>query len=187
MAGKGEFSSGGYSNDGGYYWLSSSEISMGVVKMIPFLNHINGYNLILKMISTALMAILLHHLEILQNVVSLQRNFLGFITLYSEKRSLEYRFRILAPRRKKLGELFRDSIREGREEIFEESSKNQSEKGKKSSSDHSDELKIIENSVKEKKNLKSLNYHHRCLPRFSSFKGSLMEKKKKKKKKIHVK
>ncbi|XP_010450605.1 PREDICTED: uncharacterized protein At3g27210-like [Camelina sativa] len=92
----------------------------------------------------------------------------------------------LAPRRKKLGELFRDSIREGREEILEESSENQSEKSKKSLSDHSDELKIIESSVKEKKNLKSLNYHHRCLPRFSSFKGSLMEKRKKKKK-IHLK
>ncbi|EOA17797.1 hypothetical protein CARUB_v10006191mg [Capsella rubella] len=93
-----------------------------------------------------------------------------------------------APRRKKLAELFRDSIREEREYILEEySSENQSEKSKKSSSDHSNELKVIENSVKEKKILKSLNYHHRCLPRFPSFKGSLMEKRKKKKKKIHVK
>jgi hypothetical protein len=93
-----------------------------------------------------------------------------------------------APRRKKLGELFRDSIREERAVILEESSEYQSEKSKKSSCDNSGELKVIEESVKEKKNLKSpLNYHHRCLPRFSSFKGSLMDKRKKKKKKIHVK
>ncbi|KAG7548726.1 hypothetical protein ISN44_As12g038880 [Arabidopsis suecica] len=92
-----------------------------------------------------------------------------------------------APRRKKLGELFRDSIREEREVILEESSENQSEKSKKSSDDNAVELKVIEDSVEEKKNLKSLNYHHRCLPRFSSFKGSLMEKRRKKKKKIHVK
>ncbi|VYS68873.1 unnamed protein product [Arabidopsis thaliana] len=93
-----------------------------------------------------------------------------------------------APRRKKLGELFRDSIREERAVILEESSEYQSEKSKKSSGDNSGELKVIEESVKEKKNLKSpLNYHHRCLPRFSSFKGSLMDKRKKKKKKIHVK
>lgn len=70
---------------------------------------------------------------------------------------------------------------------MEESSESQSEKSKKSSGDDSGELKVIEDSVKEKKNLKSLNYHHRCLPRFSSFKGSLMEKRKKKKMKIHVK
>lgn len=91
-----------------------------------------------------------------------------------------------APRRKKLGELFRDSIREEREMILEEPSETQSEESKKSSGDNSAELKVIEDSEKEKKNLKSLNYHHRCLPRFSTFKGSLMEKRKKKKKKIIV-
>ncbi|XP_006405420.2 uncharacterized protein At3g27210 [Eutrema salsugineum] len=93
-----------------------------------------------------------------------------------------------APRRKKLAELFRDSIREERVDILEEFSENQSEESKKSSGDNSGELKVIEDSEIEKKNLKSLNYHHRCLPRLSSFKGSLMEKrKKKKKKKSHVK
>ncbi|CAH2080124.1 unnamed protein product [Thlaspi arvense] len=97
------------------------------------------------------------------------------------------------PRRKKLGELFRDSIREEREVIMmmEESSENQSEESSKKSSsgDNSGELKVTESSEKEIKNLKSLSYHHRCLPRFSSFKGSLMEKRKRKKKKknIHVK
>lgn len=72
-------------------------------------------------------------------------------------------------------------------EILEESSENHSEKSKQSSGDNSGELKVIEDSLKEKKSLKSLNYHHRCLPRFSPFKGSLMEKRKKKKKKILVK
>ncbi|CAA7055182.1 unnamed protein product [Microthlaspi erraticum] len=90
-----------------------------------------------------------------------------------------------APRRKKLGELFRDSIREEREMILEEPSESQSEESKKSSGDNSGELKVIQDSEKEKKNLK-LNYHHRCLPRFSTFKGSLLEKRKKKKKKIIV-
>lgn len=70
--------------------------------------------------------------------------------------------------------------------ILEEPSETQSEESKKSSGDNSAELKVIEDSEKEKKNLKSLNYHHRCLPRFSTFKGSLMEKRKKKKKKIIV-
>lgn len=93
-----------------------------------------------------------------------------------------------APRRKKLAELFRDSIREERAENLEETSENLSEKSKQSSGDNSGELKVTEDSVKGKKSLKSLNYHHRCLPRFSAFKGSLMEKRKrKKKKKIHVK
>lgn len=92
-----------------------------------------------------------------------------------------------APRRKKLGELFRDSIREERTVIFEEPSESQSEKSKKSSGDNSVELKVIEDHANEKRNLKALNYHHRCLPRFSSFKGSLLDKRKKKKKKIHMK
>ncbi|CAH8358052.1 unnamed protein product [Eruca vesicaria subsp. sativa] len=86
-----------------------------------------------------------------------------------------------APRRKKLAELFRESVREHREVIFEESLESQSEESKKSSGDHSGELSDIEDSEKDK----SLNNHHRCLPRLSALKESLMEKKKKKKK-IHM-
>ncbi|KAG2307820.1 hypothetical protein Bca52824_027568 [Brassica carinata] len=86
-----------------------------------------------------------------------------------------------APRRKKLAELFRESVREQREVIFEESLESQSEESKKSSGDNSGELNVIKDSEKDK----SLNNHHRCLPRLSALKGSLMEKKKKKK--IHLK
>ncbi|KAJ0260676.1 Uncharacterized protein HA466_0068490 [Hirschfeldia incana] len=85
-----------------------------------------------------------------------------------------------APRRKKLGELFRESVREQREVILEESLESQSEESKKSSGDNSAELNVIEDSEKDK----SMNNHHRCLPRLSALKGSLMEKRKKKK--IHM-
>ncbi|CAN7016888.1 unnamed protein product [Brassica oleracea var. botrytis] len=87
-----------------------------------------------------------------------------------------------APRRKKLAELFRESVREQREVIFEESLESQSEESKKSSGDNSGELDVIEDSEKDK----SMNNHHRCLPRLSALKGNLMEKRKKKKKKIQM-
>ncbi|KAF8050219.1 hypothetical protein N665_2022s0005 [Sinapis alba] len=86
-----------------------------------------------------------------------------------------------APRRKKLAELFRESVREQPEVIFEESLESQSEESKKSSGDNSGELNVIEDSEKDR----SLSNHHRCLPRLSALKESLMEKKKKKK--IHLK
>lgn len=187
-----------------------------VVKMKPFLIHISGYNPILKTISTAFMAvcyILLHpNITLVNNFYICKLKIWDLVHVdftpplgntpkcsFSEKLPRFHnplfegeKPRVSfshspAPRRKKLGELFRDSIREEREENLEESSENQSEKSKKSSGDNFGELKVIEDSVEEKKNLKSLNYHHRCLPRFSSFKGSLMEKRRNKKKKIHVK
>jgi len=184
--------------------------------MRPILIHINGNNLILKTISIAFVAvcyILLHpDISLVNNFYVINSRFeivyvdftpsVGNTPRCSISEKLPRIHSPLfegekprvsfshspAPRRKKLGELFRDSIREERAVILEESSEYQSEKSKKSSCDNSGELKVIEESVKEKKNLKSpLNYHHRCLPRFSSFKGSLMDKRKKKKKKIHVK
>lgn len=94
----------------------------------------------------------------------------------------------LAPvrRRKKLAELFRDSIREEREEYSEGSQESQSETSKISarstpyvsganSNVCSSELNTIEDPVTEKKSLRSA---HRCLPGFASC-GSFSEKRKK--------
>lgn len=98
--------------------------------------------------------------------------------LFEEEKSRAVSFSYTpAPRRKKLAELFRESIREHREAIFEESLESQSEVNKKSSGDNSGELNVIEDFEKDK----SMNNHHRCLPRLSALKGSLMEKRKKKK------
>ncbi|CAN8233220.1 unnamed protein product [Cochlearia groenlandica] len=65
------------------------------------------------------------------------------------------------PRRKKLGELFRDSIREEEERGHDH--------------DHDDVIleESLDNTIQsheestKKKNVKSSDYHHRCLPRFS--------------------
>ncbi|KAF2568057.1 hypothetical protein F2Q68_00026978 [Brassica cretica] len=63
--------------------------------MKPSLIQINGYNPILKMISSASMESSLLHVETLQNVV-FQINILVSTTLCSKKRSLEqHRFRML--------------------------------------------------------------------------------------------
>ncbi|XP_010554102.1 PREDICTED: uncharacterized protein At3g27210-like [Tarenaya hassleriana] len=90
-------------------------------------------------------------------------------------------------RRKKLAELFRDSIREEYEDSAEDSPENQSEASKRSdctapyvsranSDVCSNELKAIENSVSEKE--KSLSSGYRCLPGFGSC-GSSSGKRKK--------
>ncbi|XP_013599376.1 PREDICTED: uncharacterized protein At3g27210 isoform X1 [Brassica oleracea var. oleracea] len=79
------------------------------------------------------------------------------------------------PRRKKLGDLFRESIREEREESSGGSSS-------LSSPYHSGEFNKVaieeDSSIKEEKK-KSNWQHHRCLPGFSACGGSFMERRKK--------
>ncbi|XP_010425459.1 PREDICTED: uncharacterized protein At3g27210 [Camelina sativa] len=81
------------------------------------------------------------------------------------------------PRRKKLGELFRDSIREEREES--------SEGGGSSSAistpylSGANSCEFSNTSVEKEEKKKSNWQHHRCLPGFSSCGGSFMERRKK--------
>ncbi|XP_010502684.1 PREDICTED: uncharacterized protein At3g27210-like isoform X2 [Camelina sativa] len=78
------------------------------------------------------------------------------------------------PRRKKLGELFRDSIREEREESSEGGGSSSAISTPYLSGANSGEFS---NGSVEKK--KSNWQHHRCLPGFSSCGGSFMERRKK--------
>ncbi|KAL1210126.1 hypothetical protein V5N11_010699 [Cardamine amara subsp. amara] len=80
------------------------------------------------------------------------------------------------PRRKKLGELFRDSIREEREESSEGGSLSATSTPYLSGA-NSGEFKNVAIEKEEKK--KSNWQHHRCLPGFSSCGGSFMERRKK--------
>ncbi|KAJ4888266.1 Uncharacterized protein Rs2_28014 [Raphanus sativus] len=84
------------------------------------------------------------------------------------------------PRRKKLGELFRDSIRE---QPVESSGASSSLSSPYLSGVNSGELNntaIEDISVKEEKKKKKSNWqHHRCLPGFSSCGGSFIERRKK--------
>ncbi|ESQ32758.1 hypothetical protein EUTSA_v10004813mg [Eutrema salsugineum] len=82
------------------------------------------------------------------------------------------------PRRKKLGELFRDSIREEREESSGSSSALSSPYLSGANSGEFNNATIEDSSVKEEKK-KSNWQHHRCLPGFSSCGGSFMERRKK--------
>ncbi|EOA24673.1 hypothetical protein CARUB_v10017946mg [Capsella rubella] len=79
------------------------------------------------------------------------------------------------PRRKKLGELFRDSIREEREESSEGGGSSSAISTPYLSGANSGEFN---NDTKEEKK-KSNWQHHRCLPGFSSCGGSFMERRKK--------
>ncbi|CAA7046538.1 unnamed protein product [Microthlaspi erraticum] len=75
------------------------------------------------------------------------------------------------PRRKKLGELFRDSIREEREESGSSSTVSTPYLSGANSGEFNNP------AIEEKK--KSNWQHHRCLPGFSSCGGSFMERRKK--------
>ncbi|AEE77279.1 hypothetical protein AtNW77_Chr3g0187561 [Arabidopsis thaliana] len=77
------------------------------------------------------------------------------------------------PRRKKLGELFRDSIREEREESGSSSAISTPYLSGANSREFNDTA--IEKEEKKKSNW----HHHRCLPGFSSCGGSFMERRKK--------
>ncbi|CAH8388418.1 unnamed protein product [Eruca vesicaria subsp. sativa] len=77
------------------------------------------------------------------------------------------------PRRKKLGELFRDSIRERPQESSLDSPYLSG-----ANSGEFNNAAIKDASVKEEKK-KSNRQHHRCLPSFSSCGGSFMERRKK--------
>ncbi|XP_022555338.1 uncharacterized protein At3g27210 isoform X2 [Brassica napus] len=81
------------------------------------------------------------------------------------------------PRRKKLGELFRDSIRERPEESSAASSALSSPYLSVANSGEFSKAAIEDAGVKEQK--KSNRQHHRCLPSFSSCGGSFMERRKK--------
>ena len=81
------------------------------------------------------------------------------------------------PRRKKLGELFRDSIRERPEESSAASSTLSSPYLSVANSGEVSKAAIEDAGVKEQK--KSNRQHHRCLPSFSSCGGSFMERRKK--------
>ncbi|CAN7044829.1 hypothetical protein BRARA_B03279 [Brassica rapa] len=81
------------------------------------------------------------------------------------------------PRRKKLGELFRDSIRERPEESSGASSALSSPYLSVANSGEFSKAAIEDAGVKEQK--KSNRQHHRCLPSFSSCGGSFMERRKK--------
>jgi hypothetical protein len=76
------------------------------------------------------------------------------------------------PRRKKLGELFRDSIREEREESGSSSTVSTPYLSGANSGE-------FNNPVVEENKKKSNWHHHRCLPGFSSCGGSFMERRKK--------
>ncbi|KAJ4901029.1 Uncharacterized protein Rs2_14980 [Raphanus sativus] len=83
------------------------------------------------------------------------------------------------PRRKKLGDLFRESIREEREESSGGSSSLSSPYLSGENSREFNKVAIEEDAgVKEEKK-KSNWQHHRCLPGFSSCGGSFMERRKK--------
>ncbi|CAN8266267.1 unnamed protein product [Cochlearia groenlandica] len=81
------------------------------------------------------------------------------------------------PRRKKLGELFRDSIREEREESSEGSSSLSSPY--LSGANSGDFNNNVESAKEEKKKSNSWQQHRRCLPGLSSCGGSFMERRKK--------
>ncbi|WZZ01741.1 hypothetical protein YC2023_074069 [Brassica napus] len=82
------------------------------------------------------------------------------------------------PRRKKLGDLFRESIREEREESSGGSSSLSSPYLSGENSGEFNKVAIEDSSVKEEKK-KSNWQHHRCLPGFSACGGSFMERRKK--------
>ncbi|KAG2264233.1 hypothetical protein Bca52824_071312 [Brassica carinata] len=82
------------------------------------------------------------------------------------------------PRRKKLGDLFRESIREEREESSGGSSALSSPYLSGENSGEFNNAAIEESGVKEEKK-KSNWQHHRCLPGFSACGGSFMERRKK--------
>ncbi|XP_010514412.1 PREDICTED: uncharacterized protein At3g27210-like isoform X2 [Camelina sativa] len=81
------------------------------------------------------------------------------------------------PRRKKLGELFRDSIREEREESSEGGGSSSAISTPYLSGANSGEFS--NGSVEKEEKKKSNWQHHRCLPGFSSCGGSFMERRKK--------
>lgn len=80
------------------------------------------------------------------------------------------------PRRKKLGELFRDSIREEREESFEGGSSSAISTPYLSGANSGE---FNDNAIEKEEKKKSNWQHHRCLPGFSSCGGSFMERRKK--------
>lgn len=82
------------------------------------------------------------------------------------------------PRRKKLGDLFRESIREEREESSGGSSSLSSPYLSGENSGEFNKVAIEDSSIKEEKK-KSNWQHHRCLPGFSACGGSFMERRKK--------
>ncbi|CAH8360890.1 unnamed protein product [Eruca vesicaria subsp. sativa] len=75
------------------------------------------------------------------------------------------------PRRKKLGDLFRESIREEREESSGGSSSLSSPYLSGEHSDEFNKLAIEDSIVKEEKKKSSNWQHHRCLPGFSACGG----------------
>ncbi|CAN7079741.1 hypothetical protein Bca4012_078667 [Brassica carinata] len=79
------------------------------------------------------------------------------------------------PRRKKLGDLFRESIREEREE----SSGGSSSLSSPYLSGEFNKVAIEEDSSIKEEKKKSNWQHHRCLPGFSACGGSFMERRKK--------
>lgn len=80
------------------------------------------------------------------------------------------------PRRKKLGELFRDSIREEREESSEGGSSSAISTPYLSGANSGE---FNDNAIEKEEKRKSNWQHHRCLPGFSSCGGSFMERRKK--------
>ncbi|KAF8083651.1 hypothetical protein N665_0759s0002 [Sinapis alba] len=94
--------------------------------------------------------------------------------IFHEKKSSRGSSPAPRPRRKKLGELFRDSIRERPEESSGGSSALSSPYLSVANSGEFNKA-----SVKAEKKKKSNGQHHRCLPSFSSCGGSFMERRKK--------
>ncbi|KAG7563722.1 hypothetical protein ISN44_As10g004990 [Arabidopsis suecica] len=80
------------------------------------------------------------------------------------------------PRRKKLGELFRDSIREEREESSEGGSSSAISTPYLSGTNSGE---FNDTAIEKEEKKKSNWQHHRCLPGFSSCGGSFMERRKK--------
>ncbi|KAJ0230123.1 Uncharacterized protein HA466_0310750 [Hirschfeldia incana] len=99
--------------------------------------------------------------------------------IFQEKKSSRGSSPAPRPRRKKLGELFRDSIRERPEESSGASSALSSPYLSGANSGEFKNAAVEDTSVKVEKKKKSKWQHHRCLPGFSSCGGSFMERRKK--------